>query len=215
MLTTPWFLCMFLTSFPTETALRILDCYFIDGPAILQLITLAFLKISTAELLQLRDFSDITVYFKEKPRTFFDFQLLLTTASEVHVGFDSVALKQIRERFRREVDDQVLARSLDELCMKTDLGMSTIQYIYALYLGARKSSPGISIEQFQSITSQHSAESSSERVDNIFYLFDTDHDGYIDYVAATKALLVLEKDIKLRRKHGGTIDTPSQSSDSK
>src|SRR3989338_5276016 len=138
MLTTPWFLCMFLTSFPTETSLRILDCYFIDGPAILQLVTLAFLKITTSELLQIKDFSDITIFFKEKPRTFFDFQLLLTTAFEVNGPFDAAALSTLRTKFRREIEDQVLSRALDELCMKTDLEMSTIQYIYALYLDARR-----------------------------------------------------------------------------
>lgn len=201
MLTTPWFLCLTLTSFPTETALRVLDCYFIEGAAVFQLVILAFLKIWGSEILHMQDFSDITTFFKEKSRTFFDFQLLLTTAFEAFGVFDAAALRTLREKYRREVEDQVLVRSLDELCMKTDMDIKSIQYIYARFVDSTRNAPGLDLTTFLGIGREYSSSSSDDAIENIFHLFDSDHDGYIDYIAATKAVHILEKDVQLRAKY--------------
>ncbi|KAJ2235334.1 GTPase activating protein (GAP) [Coemansia sp. RSA 485] len=51
----PWFLTLFINSMPLLYALRVLDCFFLDGPKILFQIGLAILKINGAALLEAAD----------------------------------------------------------------------------------------------------------------------------------------------------------------
>ncbi|ORX71558.1 TBC-domain-containing protein [Linderina pennispora] len=51
----PWFLTLFVNSMPLVYALRVLDCFFLEGPKILFQIGLAILKINGAELLEVTD----------------------------------------------------------------------------------------------------------------------------------------------------------------
>ncbi|KAJ1948969.1 GTPase activating protein (GAP), partial [Linderina macrospora] len=51
----PWFLTLFVNSMPLVYALRVLDCFFLEGPKILFQIGLAILKINGAELLDATD----------------------------------------------------------------------------------------------------------------------------------------------------------------
>ncbi|KAJ1917984.1 GTPase activating protein (GAP) [Mycoemilia scoparia] len=51
----PWFLTLFINSMPLHLAMRVLDCFFLEGPKILFQIGLATLKINGGELLQSSD----------------------------------------------------------------------------------------------------------------------------------------------------------------
>jgi hypothetical protein len=51
----PWFLTLFVNSLPLPYALRVLDCFFMEGPRFLFQIGLAILKINGDEILQIKD----------------------------------------------------------------------------------------------------------------------------------------------------------------
>ncbi|KAJ2874551.1 GTPase activating protein (GAP), partial [Coemansia asiatica] len=51
----PWFLTLYINSMPLLYALRVLDCFFLDGPKILFQIGLAILKINGGALLEVTD----------------------------------------------------------------------------------------------------------------------------------------------------------------
>jgi hypothetical protein len=53
MITLPWFLCLFIGYVPTEVSLRILDCFFFDGPNILFGFALALFKMHESIILKL------------------------------------------------------------------------------------------------------------------------------------------------------------------
>lgn len=51
----PWFLTLFVNSLPLPYALRVLDCFFMEGAKFLFQIGLAILKINGEEILKIKD----------------------------------------------------------------------------------------------------------------------------------------------------------------
>ena len=51
----PWFLTLFVNSLPLPYALRILDCFFMDGVKVLFQVGLAILKVNGDEILNAKD----------------------------------------------------------------------------------------------------------------------------------------------------------------
>ncbi|KAJ2808968.1 GTPase activating protein (GAP) [Coemansia guatemalensis] len=65
----PWFLTLFINSMPLTYALRVLDCFFLEGPRILFQIGLAILKINGGALLDVTDDGTFLFILKEYYRT--------------------------------------------------------------------------------------------------------------------------------------------------
>ncbi|KAI8322604.1 TBC-domain-containing protein, partial [Martensiomyces pterosporus] len=61
----PWFLTLFVNSMPLQYALRVLDCFFLEGPKILFQIGLAILKINGSALLEATDDGTFLFVLKE------------------------------------------------------------------------------------------------------------------------------------------------------
>ncbi|KAJ2502507.1 GTPase activating protein (GAP) [Coemansia sp. RSA 1972] len=61
----PWFLTLFVNSMPLVYALRVLDCFFLEGPKILFQIGLAILKINGGALLEAADDGTFMYILKE------------------------------------------------------------------------------------------------------------------------------------------------------
>ena len=51
----PWFLTLFVNSLPLPYALRVLDCFFMDGVKVLFQVGLAILKVNGDEILKVKD----------------------------------------------------------------------------------------------------------------------------------------------------------------
>lgn len=51
----PWFLTLFVNSFPLPYALRVLDCFFMEGAKFLFQMGLAILKVNGEEILKIKD----------------------------------------------------------------------------------------------------------------------------------------------------------------
>ncbi|PIA18868.1 TBC-domain-containing protein, partial [Coemansia reversa NRRL 1564] len=68
----PWFLTLFVNSMPLTYALRVLDCFFLEGPRVLFQIGLAILKINGGALLEVTDDGTFLFILKEYYRTLGD-----------------------------------------------------------------------------------------------------------------------------------------------
>ncbi|KAJ2081273.1 GTPase activating protein (GAP) [Coemansia sp. RSA 988] len=68
----PWFLTLFVNSMPLNYALRVLDCFFLEGPRVLFQIGLAILKINGGALLEVTDDGTFLFILKEYYRTLGD-----------------------------------------------------------------------------------------------------------------------------------------------
>ncbi|KAJ3188163.1 hypothetical protein HDU85_005313 [Gaertneriomyces sp. JEL0708] len=61
----PWFLSLYINSFPLPYALRIIDCFFMEGPKVLFQIGLAILKINGDAILKVKEDGELMNVLKE------------------------------------------------------------------------------------------------------------------------------------------------------
>jgi hypothetical protein len=61
----PWFMCIFMTCFRTEVALRVWDIFFNEGSSVLFRLTLALLKINEDKILLCKDGGEILTLMRE------------------------------------------------------------------------------------------------------------------------------------------------------
>ncbi|KAH6581260.1 hypothetical protein BASA60_002503 [Batrachochytrium salamandrivorans] len=72
MVTTPWFLALFVNSMPTETVLRIWDCFFYQGEKILFRVALTLLHIHEEQIIACQDIGDAWRLLKDLPKQVID-----------------------------------------------------------------------------------------------------------------------------------------------
>lgn len=63
MLSTDWFMCLFATSLPSESAARVWDALFCEGRKVLHRLALALLKQIAPELMKLDNAGDVTATY--------------------------------------------------------------------------------------------------------------------------------------------------------
>jgi len=61
----PWFLSLFINSFPITLAFRVLDCFFLHGPPVLFQLGLGILKANAEKLMKAKDDGEVMNIFKE------------------------------------------------------------------------------------------------------------------------------------------------------
>mmetsp|Transcript_46329 Transcript_46329/g.117311 ORF Transcript_46329/g.117311 Transcript_46329/m.117311 type:complete len:370 (-) Transcript_46329:421-1530(-) len=127
---TDWFLCLFCTTLPIETAARVWDTLLFEGPKVLYRVALALFKMAAPELLKTDNPGDFLVTMRGIVQTCFDRDTLMTTAFE-KVG--SMPMDRI-SKYRREkqlIVDQEMARR--EAIARTNTMRQTIAEQSAKY----------------------------------------------------------------------------------
>ena len=72
MISTPWFMALFVNAVPTETVLRIWDCFFYQGEKILFRVAMSLLEMHDATLSKLHEPSEIWTAVRDLPKTVID-----------------------------------------------------------------------------------------------------------------------------------------------
>ncbi|XP_064395380.1 uncharacterized protein LOC135342564 isoform X2 [Halichondria panicea] len=75
-----WFLTLFVDALPTETVLRILDCFLLEGTKVLFRMSLGILKINEKKILSLTDPVGLFQFLKELARHTYDIEALFQAA---------------------------------------------------------------------------------------------------------------------------------------
>eukprot|EP01119_Soliformovum_irregulare_P013399 TRINITY_DN3555_c0_g1_i4.p1 TRINITY_DN3555_c0_g1~~TRINITY_DN3555_c0_g1_i4.p1 ORF type:complete len:1271 (+),score=446.37 TRINITY_DN3555_c0_g1_i4:64-3813(+) len=98
--TVKWFVCLFFTSVPSETALQVWDCFFSEGFSVMFPVGAAIFKLNTKALTQCQQI-EVSFLLKSNPRKLFDFQQLLQTGLKEIEGFfdEKEFLAQRREQY--------------------------------------------------------------------------------------------------------------------
>ncbi|EGF83751.1 hypothetical protein BATDEDRAFT_21189 [Batrachochytrium dendrobatidis JAM81] len=78
MVTTPWFMTLFVNTMPTETVLRIWDCFFYQGEKILFRVALTLLHIHEEKLIECQDMADAWRLLKDLPKSVIDCEEFIT-----------------------------------------------------------------------------------------------------------------------------------------
>jgi hypothetical protein len=84
LVTTEWYMTLFVNVLPTETLLRVWDCLFHEGSIILIKVTSALLEMHEGELLGLRDADAAWRCLKNAPRQLYDAHGFLKAVFQLH-----------------------------------------------------------------------------------------------------------------------------------
>lgn len=102
-LTLHWFLCLFVTSLPTETCLRVWDLLYLEGhPVALFRVALALVDVFNHALCTTCESSDAYMLLQALAPMSFDASRLIDTACIGFRGLQPAAVDVLRDKFRRE-----------------------------------------------------------------------------------------------------------------
>eukprot|EP00039_Didymoeca_costata_P025688 m.14125 g.14125 ORF g.14125 m.14125 type:complete len:908 (+) comp4992_c0_seq1:207-2930(+) len=104
--TSSWILCMFTTTFPTETTLRILDVAFFWGTNIVLGVAAAFLRIHEKALVACGDAYESLNLIKSLAGKTMDPDLIITKARQILKQLGDSKLDSIREDYWREHEER-------------------------------------------------------------------------------------------------------------
>lgn len=114
LLATEWFLCLYSTSLPSETAARVWDCLLLEGPKILYRVALALFKIHEPMLLATTNPGELLKAMRSATCSEYNRDELLKVAFD---GVGSLSMKQInkyRDEKQRMVDKELAVRNTRE-----------------------------------------------------------------------------------------------------
>ena len=93
---TEWFICLFSTSFPSETTARVWDCLFNEGSKILFRVALSILKLSEQQLMSCDHSGDVLETIKEAAANMHNHNKLMTMAMDGLGSFPQSRIDKIR-----------------------------------------------------------------------------------------------------------------------
>lgn len=89
-----WLLCLFCTSLPITTTLRIWDCLFYEGDKIIFRVVLAIFKLNEKKIMELNSLESILLLFKEFTKNMDESEKLMNTA---FYGIGALKKRQIKK----------------------------------------------------------------------------------------------------------------------
>mmetsp|Transcript_8835 Transcript_8835/g.18886 ORF Transcript_8835/g.18886 Transcript_8835/m.18886 type:complete len:470 (+) Transcript_8835:84-1493(+) len=107
---TDWFLCLFCTSLPSESAARVWDALFHEGAKVLFRVALALLQMHEALLLTKDNAGEVLMVIKESAAAMHNADLLMKTAFDKVGSMPMAKIDQIRAQESVEVDKMLKAR---------------------------------------------------------------------------------------------------------
>jgi hypothetical protein len=108
LMTTEWFLCIFCKSLPIETAFRIWDMFFYDGPKVIFRAALSILKICEEELLKAKNELELVSRLAELTNDMFDADKIIDTCFS---EFRSISRAELFNR--RKIEHQKMVRTVN------------------------------------------------------------------------------------------------------
>ena len=149
-ITLPLFLCLFIGYVPMEVSLRILDCFFYDGPNILISFALALFKLKQNEILSLDDGTAVINLLRTNT---YDCDELLRVAFE---EYESIPITMLDEKryFQRskavkEMENKSKKGVLKELSKLSKFTTHELEDIYTQFFTVSANNQYLNYDQFQ------------------------------------------------------------------
>ena len=102
MIASKWLLCLFVESFPSTTAARVLDCIMFEGEKVWFRVVIAMIKMNEREILECTSLPDVMLCLKEAYSGQFDADGLLSYAFN-NISMSNVTIKMLRQDIAREM----------------------------------------------------------------------------------------------------------------
>jgi len=119
-MTTEWFLCIFCRSLPIETAFRIWDMFFYDGPKVMFRTALSIMKLCEEELLKEQSELQIVSKLTELTAEMFDADKIIETSFELFSSISRADLstrrKKTHEKMARIVTSEASQSAAARIC---------------------------------------------------------------------------------------------------
>eukprot|EP01102_Stenamoeba_stenopodia_P000886 TRINITY_DN10822_c0_g1_i1.p1 TRINITY_DN10822_c0_g1~~TRINITY_DN10822_c0_g1_i1.p1 ORF type:complete len:939 (-),score=268.52 TRINITY_DN10822_c0_g1_i1:32-2848(-) len=200
LIVTKWFMCLFIDSLPTETALRIIDCFCIEGVEIIFLVSLALFSLMQKTILSLNNPEDIFNYIGNKVIGWFDVEELLETA----YSFPPISKQYLDEmRFKNwsivetKLESQERKRNLVLLKSGTHFTQAEIEDMYKKHQNLQPTSfnAGIDFFIFKTFLKDVAPEWISDPllVAKLFQVWDSNSDGALHFRELVRGLSTLLK----------------------
>jgi len=153
---------MFIGSLPTETTLRVWDCYFLEGVSAAMLIALGILKIFETEILAQKSNEELMNVISTMSARILDADRLMKAAFQVMGPLDQREVMQLRKTYWVEVESFLTGenkkRDIFFLHRTTRFDKDELEFWYQTFYTAKfafsttpTSSNGINIDSFYSI----------------------------------------------------------------
>ncbi|TYZ64849.1 hypothetical protein PybrP1_008153 [[Pythium] brassicae (nom. inval.)] len=102
-----WLLCLFTTTFPSETVFRIFDCVFTEGSAVVFPVIIAHLRRLERSLVRLGDFQAVLSALKDAENVLLDADSFLLDAGLEADRIDARRVEALRDKHRESVRDEM------------------------------------------------------------------------------------------------------------
>jgi len=109
---TQWFMCLFITSVPNETAFTIWDYMFLVGPKVIFEVALSILKLGQKSLLEIKDETEVALFLHQFAMRLFDSEVLFSVKIKT---LDHKKISQMREEIKQTILKETKRKQLENL----------------------------------------------------------------------------------------------------
>uniref|UniRef100_K3WPV8 Rab-GAP TBC domain-containing protein n=1 Tax=Globisporangium ultimum (strain ATCC 200006 / CBS 805.95 / DAOM BR144) TaxID=431595 RepID=K3WPV8_GLOUD len=102
-----WLLCLFTTTFPSETVFRIFDCIFAEGSRFVFAVIIAHLRRLESTLIRLEDFQAVLSAMKDAENALLDADRFMVDAVQEADRIEESRITALREKHRESVRDEM------------------------------------------------------------------------------------------------------------
>ena len=191
--TTRWFLCLFVTVVPSETALRIWDTFFLHGKVILYRAAVAVLKQLEPMIFAGRgDITETIKTLQQKPRTLYKHATLFRYMKRLA----DIRYSELDKR--QDEQSKVVREEMEAVCQRKDIqvllratrfdrsDLDRLSRKFSAMKGVERTSVGgaaLNFTQFQELIAQTMPawHQDPEQLGKMFRVFDQDADGLLNF----------------------------------
>jgi hypothetical protein len=200
----PWFLCCYIGFVPMEVAMRILDCFFLEGPKVLFQIGLAMFAVHQKRVCATKDPVEVREILRER----IDPNELLKIAFEDFGGLQNERIRTMRARHKfqtirdlQEKNKKTQFRDLQRITDFTPLELEAYYNAYDSVLGSG-SEVSLTLARFEQLFAQFlpwwTHRVAAVPIDLVLRSLDLHRPGYISLREFITLMSLLTKPVKNR-----------------
>jgi len=194
-LTSPWFLCLYVNAFPPETSFMIWDNIMMEGVVAVFEVGLAILRMLEGELLTFTDQGELINHIRERTLSIYDPTKLLKYWYKLDKKMVLGERRCARKRLEEEVMVMSTMKKSGELEGCTHFEPKDFLCLWKQYNQIEPSLPNgkLNLDAFSKFVCGTFSEwwTDSKLVERLFHVTDEKNDGVVDFAELVKLLSVM------------------------
>eukprot|EP00026_Physarum_polycephalum_P004525 Phypoly_transcript_04546.p1 GENE.Phypoly_transcript_04546~~Phypoly_transcript_04546.p1 ORF type:complete len:598 (+),score=80.00 Phypoly_transcript_04546:350-2143(+) len=196
-LSSPWFLCLFVNDFPAETAFLVWDNLMLEGIIVIFEVALAVLHLLKDEILEMDDQVEITQHIRKRTLEIQDPRLLLKHWPRLDKIRTLVVRRKMRQKEEEEAMKNIVSTVFTKLALRTHFASDDLLSLWAQYKNIDPyldyECNGLDPDQFAQFVGGTFSEwwVDEELVRRLFAMADVNRDGIVDFGELVALLSVI------------------------